>query len=624
MSSSREIVVIIVVVCAGCASTGQKTEAEAKPLKALPDEWPVTVDRAARAALPPVAPFRGKSGELVVAADHPWVTPAEASGLTRSPTYDQTLAYLRRLCAAAPELALVDIGRSPQGRTIWMVVASLERASSPEALRAAGKPTLLAQAGIHAGEIDGKDAGLMLLRDLTVRPRQRALLQRANLLLIPILSVDGHERASRFSRPNQRGPARQGWRTNARNLNLNRDFAKLDAPETRAVVSVLDRWRPDLWLDVHVTDGIDYQYDITYGFNGPHGYSPAISGWLGKTLSPALDRALRGAGHLPGPLIFAVKGDPKNGLVEWTASPRFTNGYGDARHLATVLVENHSLKPYDQRVLGTYVLLAEALRTLGGRGAALRAAAAADRRRAARRVPLGFKTARPARETIDFAGVAVRFDRSPISGEKVARWLGRPLRQRVPRLRQTEVIAQVTRPRAYWIPPGWSDLIARLERHGVRLERLTAPRELTLTMYRIRQHSLASEAYEGRVRVEVKRLSLERRRERIAAGGARVPTDQPLGDLAMLLLEPRSRDSFFAWGMMLSVLQRTEYIEPYVIEPLARRMLARDPQLKRAFARRLASDAAFAADPKARLRWFYRRTRYYDDRYLLYPIGRED
>ena len=146
-----------------------------------------------------------------------------------------------------------------------MVIASRERAFTPEALRATGKPTLLAQAGIHAGEIDGKDAGLMLLRDMTVRGTRKDLLDRANLLFIPILNVDGHERSSAFSRINQRGPVEMGWRTNARNLNLNRDYAKLDAVETRAVVSAINAWSPDLYYDLHVTDGIDYQYDVTFG-----------------------------------------------------------------------------------------------------------------------------------------------------------------------------------------------------------------------------------------------------------------------------------------------------------------------------------------------------------------------
>ncbi len=182
--------------------------------------------------LPPLPEWNGKSKALVVAQDDPWITPAERGELKTSPTYDETMAWLQKLVAAAPErLRMLSLGKSPEGRDIWMVMATTEKAFTPEALRKGGKPIVLAQAGIHAGEIDGKDAGMMLLRDLTVRGTKRELLEGANFLFVPIFNVDGHERRSRFSRVNQRGPEVMGWRTTSRNLNLNRDYAKADALE---------------------------------------------------------------------------------------------------------------------------------------------------------------------------------------------------------------------------------------------------------------------------------------------------------------------------------------------------------------------------------------------------------
>src|SRR5690606_2632917 len=151
------------------------------------------------------------------------------------------------------QLKMLSIGKSVQGRDIWLVVASREGAHTPAELQKNGRPTLLVQAGIHAGDIDGKDAGLMLLRDMTVGGTKTALLEHANLLFIPILNVDGHERRSPYGRINQRGPENMGWRANARNLNLNRDYAKLDTPEIRAVVNVINTWQPDLYFDIHVT-----------------------------------------------------------------------------------------------------------------------------------------------------------------------------------------------------------------------------------------------------------------------------------------------------------------------------------------------------------------------------------
>src|SRR5688500_11431867 len=165
------------------------------------------------APLPPPPPWSGQSRALARPADDPWVTPAEKSGFVTTPSYDETVAWLRRLAAAAPQLRLVSLGKSGEGRELWMVVATAEGAGTPEELRRNGRPTLLAQAGIHAGEIDGKDAGLMLLRDLTVGKRLD-LLSKANLLFVPILNADGHERRTAYSRINQRGPDNAGWRTN--------------------------------------------------------------------------------------------------------------------------------------------------------------------------------------------------------------------------------------------------------------------------------------------------------------------------------------------------------------------------------------------------------------------------
>ena len=575
------------------------------------------------AILPPELPWSGKSRSLMVPADHPWVTPAEKTRLARTPRYEQTVSWLRKLVDAAPELAMVSLGTSPEGRDIWMVIASPQGASTPEALRANGKPTLLAQAGIHAGEIDGKDAGMMLLRDLTVRGNLSDLLREANFLFVPIFNVDGHERFSRFSRMNQRGPEETGWRVNARRLNLNRDYSKLDTPEMRALVTALNRWEPDLYLDLHVTDGLDYQYDITYGYNGPHAFSPKIAGWLDRYLTPAVNRDLREWGHTPGPLIFPADfKDPENGLVLWTGDIRFSNGYGDARHLPTVLVENHSLKPYDQRVLGTYLFLESALRTLGLQGDRLLKAIASDRSRKTARVPLDWQIPADLDEWLEILGVESRRLPSPISGRERVEWTGIPAVLGYPYRKQTEPSITVDRPIAYWIPPAWSDVIERLAIHGVRFERITEPREIAVEMYRIGDPVLETAPFEGHVRV-TGTPQLEKIRRVFPPGSIRVPTSQPLGILAMLLLEPAAPDSFFQWGFFHQILQRTEYAEAYVLEPMAERMLAGDEALRVEFEEKLREDAEFAADPDARLLWFYERTPYFDPEWLLYPVARE-
>jgi murein tripeptide amidase MpaA len=171
--------------------------------------------------LPPVRTWNGASEALIAKADDPWITPSERTGLTETPGYDATVAYLKKLDKASPLISLREFGRTAQGRSLYLVVAAKDRAFTPQAARKTGRPSLLVQAGIHSGEIDGKDAGLMLLRDIALR-NKASLLEGANFLFVPIFNVDGHERSSEWNRPNQRGPIRQGWRTTAQNLNLNR------------------------------------------------------------------------------------------------------------------------------------------------------------------------------------------------------------------------------------------------------------------------------------------------------------------------------------------------------------------------------------------------------------------
>lgn len=576
-----------------------------------------------QAILPPELKWQGKSQELIAAKNDPWITPAEQSDFARTPRYDETVQWLQKLAAAVPELKMVSLGKSPEGRDIWMVLASKERAFTPAALRATGKPIFLAQAGIHSGEIDGKDAGMMLLRDMTVRNQKRDLLDGVNLLFIPILSVDAHERFSAFSRINQRGPVEMGWRTNARNLNLNRDYTKLDAPEMRALMRALNEWNPDLYFDIHVTDGADYQYDITFGYNGRHAYSPAIATWLDEIFRPAAERDLKAQGHIPGPLIFAANWrDFQQGMADWTGSPRFSNGYGDLRHLPTVLIENHSLKPYQQRVLGTYVLLESTMRTLAQQGKKLREAINAERSRRAQEIPLTWQVSKRPPEMMEFLGVESREVLSPVTNSPWVQWTGKPVTMKIPVIRADEPELTVRRPAAYWIPPAWSEVIERLALHGIQMEKLTAPREVEVEMYRIQNSKLADQPFEGHVGVTGTPV-VERHKRRFPAGAVRLSTDQPLGDLAVILLEPNSPDSFFQWGFFLEILSPTEYVEEYVMQPMAARMLAENANLQAAFEQKIKADSTLAKNPQEKLQWLYQRTPYFDSEWNLYPVARE-
>lgn len=574
------------------------------------------------AILPPTIEWHGKSESLLAAPDSEWATPFEKNGLKTSPSYDETFAWLDKLIAQSDMLKKVSIGKSPQGRDIWMIVASKEGAEDAVTLLKNNKPSVLVQAGIHSGEIDGKDAGMMLLRDI-VFGGKASLLDNANLLFVPIFSVDAHERSTEYNRVNQRGPLNMGWRTTANNLNLNRDYAKADTLEMQHMLHAINVWQPELYIDVHVTDGIDYQYDVTFGFNLAQGMSPSSYKWLENSYRPAIESALTDEGHTPGPLIFALDNtDISKGMSLWNPSPRFSNGYGDARHLPTILIENHSLKPFKQRVLGTYVMLEATLKTVGKQSTKLKAAIQQDKYRYSPRLTLTWKQELQ-KQGWDFKGIGYSMEHSAISGNDIVRWNGEPkLYKDLPVIGGTKADIKVNRPAAYFVPPQWTDVIERLSIHGIRMTTLTKPSKQKLQQYQFTDAKFGTTDYEGHQRVSAM-VSSNTITSILPAGTVRIDTAQPLGDLAILLLEPQSPDSLFQWGFFNPIFTRTEYIENYAVEPLAAKMLEQDPALQVAFNEAL-KDKGFAADPKARLRWFYERSPYFDSEYLKYPVLRSN
>ena len=570
--------------------------------------------------LPPPLPWSGVSEKLIAPAGDPWITPSERTELTATPNYEETLAFLRKMDAQSKLMRIETFGTTPQGREMVAVILTKDGAKLHDA-----KPVFLVQAGIHSGEIDGKDAMLMLIRDVLFKGKD-SLLDKVNVVFIPALNADGHERSTPYSRPNQRGPKEMGWRNTAQNLNLNRDYMKAEAPEMQALLGLITRYDPDFYIDLHVTDGMDYQYDVTYWFDGWDGLyadSPAIGKWLNDVYRPRADAALKSNGHIPGPMIFARdEADLPQGVDFMAFAPRFSHAYGDLRRLPTVLVENHSLKPYRQRVLGTYVLLEETLETLASEGKSLKTAIATDRARRPKMVDANWKTKEAPVGTLDFLSVASEQTESPASGSRVSRYLGRPGPIVSVPVYASEPGLQLGVAKAYWVPATKADVIAKLKLHGIKVETIAEAKAVEVEMIRLTGFRNAGLS-EGRATYAPTGANVERRTESYPPGSVRVSTDQPLGALAAHLLEPGSEDSFFAWGFFAEILSRVEYMEPYAIAPMAEKMLETDPELKAEFERLLKSDETFAASPLRRLQFFYDRSPFHDQRYMLYLVGRE-
>lgn len=557
-----------------------------------------------------------------------WQTPYEQGNGNQTPRYAETVAFCARMADASPAATFTSFGTSPQHRPLPLLIISKHGVWTPAAAAQTRQAVVLIQAGIHAGEIDGKDAGLMLIRDMLFRGQDPHVLDSVILLFIPILNVDGHERSGRYNRINQNGPEEMGWRTTAQNLNLNRDYMKADTPEMQALLRLTAAWVPDCVVDCHVTDGIDVQYDVTYATELGPNLDAGVVRWMRQTFLPEVLPRVHAAGH---PIFWYVfpreELDLSKGMGGGASPPRFSTGYMALLNRPSVLIETHMVKPYRTRVSATYHFLRSILLTIGSHAGALRSVVgAADRAVTAptavpgRVLPVKFGLSdRPTMKR--FLGIRHRTEPSVLSGGSRTIYTGEPYELDIPFYEEITVRDSVTLPAAYLIPPEWTFVPERLALHGVAFTRTLHPETLTVTGTTFAEVQCASRPYEGRQTATY--TTTERTEVRVfPAGTVVVPTRQRAAHVAVHLLEPRCDDSFAAWGFFNAIFEQKEYAEEYVMEQVGDDMLRRDARLRSEFTARIAADTAFARSPSARLNWLYQRSPWYDRNHNLYPVAR--
>ncbi len=559
-----------------------------------------------------------------------WKTYYEKSGKIATPRYAETLAFLEKLDAHSEAMYMADFGLSPQQRPLKYVIYDREGLTNPDDIKASGRVLLMVQAGIHPGESEGKDAMLLLLRDQVKEQKHKALFEQVSLLFIPVFNVDGHERFSRYGRINQNGPVEMGWRVTAQNYNLNRDYLKADAPEMQAWLKLFDHYDPDFFIDTHTTDGADYQYVMTYGLELGANIDAGLTAWQKDVFLPFWDYAMHEDGFPVFPYVsFRSWHDPRSGLVSWMSGPMLSQSYTAHRNRAGLLLETHMLKPYNQRVDATLAAILHSMEILSQHGKQLQQlnqeadeyAASANFR--AKYFALQYKLDQTDSIMVPFAGVQYEKRISELTGGDLFVYdASRPDTFLLP-IFQTFVPDKVVKlPEAYLIPVEWTEVIDRLKWHGVHFEVLKHSTEFEVEQYVFTDISWQQRPYEGRHRV--RNFSMEQRiqKQTYPAGSIKVPTDQPLIRLIAHMLEPEGDGSLLEWGFFDPIFEQKEYAETYVMEPLARRMLDSIPGLSETYEAKKLAEPEFARNSWAQLNWFYRQTPWWDEKYMVYPVGR--
>ena len=561
----------------------------------------------------------------------PLLTTAEQSSFTTTGRYQEVEALCAGFAQKYPgRVRCFDFGTTPEGRKMKALALSQDGVLDSKSAKQKQRPVLFVEGGIHAGEIDGKDAGFWLLPDLLDGKVAAGALGRVTLLFVPVFNVDGHERFGKNHRPNQRGPEEMGWRTTAQNLNLNRDWSKADAPEMRAMLKLINEWDPAVLVDLHVTDGAKFQHDVAVLVE-PILAGPVPLFGVAKALSQQLHADLRKGGHLSIDRFypaFEKDDDPSSGFAMGVAPPRLSSPYWALRNRIGILVETHAWKPYKERVKATRDVL-EALLAHADDARAWRDAGLAideqGRASAGRRFVLAWDND-DSKEKIDFLGYHYERVASEVSG---ATWTKydetKPEVWKVPLLTGVKPIASATAPQAgYVVPAPYAGVIGeRLALHGIRFSTIGKSQSVSADVYKATSADFGAKSYEGHQTLRVKG-AWERRERAIEKGAIFVPVNQDRARLLVHLLEPEAPDSYLAWGFFNASFEQKEYMEPYVAEEEARKMLAASSALKAEFEKKLFDDTKFRNDPEARLDFFYRRHPTWDQRLGEYPVLRVD
>ncbi|PIP54247.1 MAG: hypothetical protein COX07_06340 [Bacteroidetes bacterium CG23_combo_of_CG06-09_8_20_14_all_32_9] len=556
------------------------------------------------------------------------ITFFEKSNYLETPRYDSTIAYCKKLADTSPLIHYTTFGISPEGRDLPLLIADKDKFFDPELIKKNGRTILLIQACIHAGEPDGKDAGLMLFRDFVINKDISKLLENVSVIFIPIYNVDGHERFGAYNRINQNGPKEMGWRTNASNLNLNRDYIKAEAPETKAWIELFNKWHPDFFIDCHVTDGSDYIYALTYGLEINGNMDSNLTKWQKNIYLPYVTKSMEKAGYPIFPYVsFKEWHNIESGLTSWVTPPMFSQGYTAMVNCPGLLIETHMLKNYKTRVFATYKMIEYTLDVLNSSGKELQQnrkqsdVISSSEEFRKKPFPLSFNFTRDS-VIIDFKGMEYTSEKSDLTGGAWFKFGTKIKNYKLPYFNNIKPTAIANLPEYYVIPRQWSFIEDILRLHHINYFTLKNDTIIEVSGYRFNNVKFNSEPYEGRQLIISVKADTINYKMKLIHGSIIIPMNQPKSRLIAHILEPMSPASLLQFGYFNTIFEQKEYGESYILEPLAREMLANTPKIKENFEKELKDNPDFKNNSYALLNWFYIRSKYADNQQNVYPIGK--
>jgi len=547
----------------------------------------------------------------------------ESSGGTQTATYGQVISWYEALSKSYTSVAMYEMGQTDSGQPLHLVTFNPNRSFESEFTGNRDKAILLINNGIHPGESDGIDACMLYLRDLATGKVDSP--DNLIIAIVPVYNVGGALNRNSNSRTNQNGPEEYGFRGNARNFDLNRDFIKADTRNALSFSKLFTTVNPDFFIDTHVSNGADYQYTLTHLFTQHNKLSGPLGSYLHNDFMPALVERLKTNSWDITPYVNVFNRTPEGGFSQFMDSPRYSTGYSTLFNSLGMMVETHMLKPYKDRVEGTYALIREFVElanTDAKKVTELREAQKAAFKPGST-YPLSWKIDSSQTTTLQFKGFEADFTDSEITGFKRLKYhQSKPITYPVQYYNYFSPERTVTIPEKYIVPKGQWPVVERLRANKVRYKRLKKDSNITATVYYIDDYQTRPTTYEGHyphynttVRKVVEKV-------KVSEGDYVIPTDQEAVRYLLETLEPEAVDSFFNWNFFDTILRRKEGFSPYVWEDKAARFLEENPAIKAEFEARKASDPSFSANWYRQLEWIYMRSPNYEQAHLRYPIVR--
>ena len=551
------------------------------------------------------------------------ITVFEKTAGLETATYPEVMNFYKQLANDYTTIALYEMEATDSGKPLHLVTFNPNRSFESEFSTAQKQNILLINNGIHPGESDGIDASMMLLRDLAQQKIKTP--QQTIIAVIPVYNIGGALNRNSTTRTNQNGPKAYGFRGNARNYDLNRDFIKADSKNARAFTKIFRTLRPALFIDNHVSNGADYQYTLTHLFTQHNKLGGAFGNYLHQTFMPALEDSLARKKWDITPYVNVFNSTPDQGFTQFFDSPRYSTGYTTLFNTLGMMVETHMLKPYKKRVEGTYELMKTFIAIADNEADKIKKLYhdSINKYPVGAPYPISWKIDSSKTTQLSFKGYTGSLVSSKVThSDRLKYNRNLPFTKKVPYQNYYLPHKSINIPEHYVIPKSWWRVLELLELNQIKMTQIQKDSLLEATVYKIESFQTVSAPYEGHYLHYNTQVSARKEWVELSAGDVVVSTQQEGVRYLLETLEPSATDSFFNWNFFDTILQQKEGFSPYVWEDIAFEILQKNPELQKEFETKKIEDPLFAKNAYEQLDWIHKRSKYYEKAHLRYPILR--